>query len=114
MIVGDKTIDKCIKIYWGGADEMTNDKRSKLLEIVRSSRISQEHIDSVAKKLLHIESNSLIMVSNGYYYHSTQNVYTDLIEKFTGSVRSQSRNYVEFVPTEMYEHYNNIVNSNYT
>jgi len=114
VIVGDKTIDKCIKIYWGGSDQMTNDKRTELLEIVRSSKISQEHIDSVAKKLLHIESNSHIMVSNGYYYHSTQNVYTDLIEKFTGSVRSQSRNYVEFVPIEMYEHYNNIVNSNYT
>ena len=66
------------------------------------------------ENLLDIENDSHITVSNGYYYHSNQNGYTDFIEKFTGSVRSQSRNYVEYVPTEMYEHYNNIVSSNYT
>ena len=114
VIVGDKTLDKCIKIYWGGSDQMTNTRRSELSKIIDNAKINQEHKDMMIEKLLDIENDSHITVSNGYYYHSNQNGYTDFIEKFTGSVRSQSRNYVEYVPTEMYEHYNNIVSSNYT
>ena len=114
VIVGDKTLDKCIKIYWGGSDQMTNTRRSELSKIIDTAKINQEHKDMMIEKLLDIEDDSHITISNGYYYHSKSTSYTDFTEKFTGSIRSQSRNYVEYVPTEMYEHYNNIVSSNYT
>ena len=52
VIVGDKTVDKCIKIYWGGSDQMTNTRRSELSKIIDNAKINQEHKEHDDRKLI--------------------------------------------------------------
>jgi len=113
VIVGDKTLDKCIEIYWGGADMMTDSKRAELVRYVNSSKIDDKHKLMVIEKFDSIENDSHFSVSNGYHYYSNSNRYTDFIDGISQNINNKSRDYVGYVPTKMYEHYNNIVNSNY-
>ena len=113
VIVGDKTLDKCININWGGADIMTDSKRSKLVSYINSCKIDDKHKLMVIEKLDSVENDSYFSASRGYHYYSNSTRYTDFVDFITQNIINKSRDYVEYVPTEMYEHYNNIVSSNY-
>tara|TARA_R100001440_G_scaffold37685_2_gene57165 strand:- start:11424 stop:12602 length:1179 start_codon:yes stop_codon:yes gene_type:complete len=112
VIVGKNTIEKLTKTNWAGTSKMDTNIRSRLVSAITSSKIDEEHKTLVIKQLDSIESDAYFTMSSCHYYYHDKNDYTKFHEDFLNCLNVKS-NYLDYIPLDMYDSYNSIMNSNY-
>ena len=113
VIVGKNTIEKLTRTNWTGTTQMDSNIRSKLVSAINSSKIHGEHMTLVIEQLDSIEDDAYFIITSGHYYYSNKNHYTKFHDDFVNCLDVRS-NYLDYIPLDMYDSYNSIMNSNYS
>ena len=113
VIVGKNTIEKLTRTNWTGTTQMDSNIRSKLVSAINSSKIHGEHMTLVIEQLDSIEDDAYFIIASGHYYYSNKNHYTKFHDDFVNCLDVRS-NYLDYIPLDMYDSYNSIMNSNYS
>ena len=113
VIVGKNTIEKLTKTIWTGTTQMNSNTRSKIISTIDCSKIDGQHKLWVKEQLDSIKDDAYFTISSSYYYYHDKNHYTKFHEDFINCLNVKS-NYLDYIPLNMYDSYNSIMNSNYS